>query len=55
MVRWAMIFLALAGLAAILGFSGLAGAASTLMQVLFAAFFFAALATLVLRHSLPNS
>jgi uncharacterized membrane protein YtjA (UPF0391 family) len=55
MARLALIFLATAAIAALLGFTGMIGAASGVAQILFAAFFFLALALLIFNHSLPNN
>ncbi|MBZ0302802.1 MAG: DUF1328 domain-containing protein [Anaerolineae bacterium] len=52
---WSGIFFGLAILAAVVGFTGIAGAASPIALVLFATFFFLALAVLIVNHGLPNS
>ncbi|MBZ0302804.1 MAG: DUF1328 domain-containing protein [Anaerolineae bacterium] len=55
MARWSGIFFGLAILAAVVGFTGIAGAASPIALVLFATFFFLALAVLIVNHGLPNT
>lgn len=35
MIKWALIFLAIAAIAAVLGFSGIAGAAASVAKILF--------------------
>lgn len=48
MLKWSVIFLAIALIAAVLGFGNIAGAASTVAQILFFVFLIIFLASLVM-------